>query len=41
MQVYKFFKLLNEKIKQYEKTSSKPLKEKKAVTIIWIEAAAE
>ena len=38
MDTYKFFKSLNEKIKQYETTSDRLFqKKKKVVTIIWIE----
>lgn len=38
MKVYSFFRLLNQKIKQYEKTVSNPFDTvKKPVTIIWVE----
>ena len=42
MKVYSFFKLLNKKIKEYEKMTSNPLEGKKrSVTIIWIEDRQE
>lgn len=39
MKIYSFFKLLNHKIKQYEKAASNPFGEKykNPVTIIWVE----
>ena len=38
MKVYSFFKLLNKKIKEYEKMTSNPFDvTKKRVTIIWVE----
>ena len=38
MKIYSFFRLLNYKIKQFEKAALNPFEvEKKPVTIIWIE----
>ena len=38
MKVYKFFRLLNHKIRQYEKAASNPFEYKKVpITVIWIE----
>ena len=38
MNVYSFFRLLNFKIKQFEKAASNPFeKRNKPITIIWIE----
>ena len=38
MKIYSFFKLLNRKIKQYEKAASNPFDVvKRPVTIIWVE----
>ena len=38
MKAYSFFRLLNKKIKQYEKMTSKPFDDyKKTVTIVWVE----
>lgn len=42
MKVYSFFRLLNIKIKQYEKSVSSSYEQiKRPVTIIWVEDAEE
>ena len=42
MKVYSFFRLLNIKIKQYERTVSNPYETiKRPVTIIWVEDKEE
>ena len=42
MKIYSFFKLLNHKIKQYEKYTSNPFEVvKPPVTIIWVEDIVE
>jgi len=38
MKIYSFFRLLNHKIKQYEKAASNPFETvKPPITIIWVE----
>jgi len=42
MKVYSFFRLLNQKIKQYEKVASNPYEAKpKPITIVWVEDLVE
>ena len=42
MKIYSFFRLLNHKIKQYEKAASNPFRERKLpVTIIWVETPSD
>ena len=42
MKIYSFFRLLNHKIKQYEKAVSNPFETvKRPVTVIWVENIKE
>ncbi len=42
MKIHSFFKLLNKKIKQYEKASANPFEiGKPPITIIWVEDVKE
>ena len=42
MKVYSFFRLLNQKIKQYERAASNPFESViKPVTVIWVEDSEE
>lgn len=41
MKIYSFFRLLNYKIKQYEKAANYCKTAKRPVTIIWVENAKE